>query len=1029
MTKKNKKNEFPFGLYDKVLLDPEKIQLQKSDQLEFQTSELEKEQDIQILIQSFTSILQRILKSKKSAKEQVELINKVIPLLSENADSPQQVTEQVLQSISSSFKKIKGSKGIPRPQIRLTESDLITNAHRENSLHSHINSEIPSSNRIDLICSFIKVKGITLYRDRLIDFVRNGGNLRVLTTVYMGATERKAIDRLIKIGAQVKISYDKNRTRLHAKAWLFHRDTGFSTAYIGSSNLSHSAQVDGLEWNVRLSKVHSPDVIEKFYRTFESYWKGDEFEEYTADKRDQKRLDEALLDIPILIESYFDINPYPFQKRILEQIETERSRHGRNNNLIVAATGTGKTIMAALDYKRLLGSNERPFRLLFVAHREEILDQSLKTFRNVLRDSNFGEKFVGGVIPSDWNHVFASIQSLSKEQALNNLSKDRFDMIIVDEFHHAKARTYERILNHFTSKFLLGLTATPERGDGKDILGWFDGKIAAELRLWDAIDQNLLVPFHYYGVSDGTDLSSVSWKRGRYSDIELTNIFTSNDIRAKLIFNAIHDYTGSLNKIKALGFCVGVDHAKFMAKFFNKSGIPALAVTGKSGSEERLTAKSKLRNGEVKVLFTVDLYNEGVDIPEVNTVLFLRPTESLTVFIQQLGRGLRLHKEKSSLTVLDFIGGARREFRFDLRYQALLGEVTRKEVEESIDSGFPKLPHGCAIQLDRESQDIVLQNIRQALKVNINNLTSELKIVGDQTTLREFLNRTGLNRFEFYTNTIWWTELRRKANFEVRKEGSNEGDLGKKIQKILHLDDFELIEFYIDLIKSPKEVTELSQSQKNQMLMLLCILYDKNVPQDLTYYYEDLLNHQVICEELLELFELLKDRVTHLGKSIDLPNEIPLKLHCHYSWDQIFAAIGDVKNNKLYTPREGVYNHKPTKSHFLFVTIDKNEKDYTPTTMYEDYAISEHLFHWQSQNKTGPETEVGKDYINHEDRGIKIFLFIRKNKKTPYKRTAPYVFLGPAKYVKHEGAKPMNITWQLKFPLPQELLLRAKFTG
>lgn len=375
-----------------------------------------------------------------------------------------------------------------------------------------------------------------------------------------------------------------------------------------------------------------------------------------------------------VILSPIELRPLPFQERLLELIEVSR-RDGHHRNLLVSATGTGKTVMAAIDYAGLGERLERS-RLLFVAHREEILDQSMATFRYALRDPNFGEKWVGGIRPARFDHVFASIQSLNAAD-LSLLAADHFDVVIVDEFHHAAAASYEKVLTHLDPVELLGLTATPERSDGLPVLHWFDDRIAAELRLWDAIDQQYLSPFLYFGVHDGLDLRDIPWRRGRGYEVEaLTQRYTSSDAWARLVVKQLLEHA-DVDSMRGLGFCVSVEHARFMARHFNHHGIRAVAIWGDSPPRERNAALRDLAAGDVSVVFSVDLFNEGVDVPAVDTVLMLRPTESPTLFLQQLGRGLRKSRGKAFCTVLDFVGTHRREFRFDRRYRALLGGTRR----------------------------------------------------------------------------------------------------------------------------------------------------------------------------------------------------------------------------------------------------------------------------------------------------------------------------------------------------------------
>ncbi|MCB1005762.1 MAG: DEAD/DEAH box helicase family protein, partial [Acidimicrobiales bacterium] len=499
---------------------------------------------------------------------------------------------------------------IPQPLIPLLDTTLLTNAPGEPNLWNQLRSEIESSDRIDVVMAFIRRSGIAPLVDALRRHCSSRRQLRVLTTTYTGSTEQAALEQLVDLGADVRVSYDLSTTRLHAKAWVFHRASGFSTAYVGSSNLTHSAQVTGMEWNVRASAARNPDVIAKFGAVFDSYWAGGDYRPYDAAQFVEEQERAGRTDSgPKVILSPIELRPLPFQERLLELLEVSRTQ-GHHRNLLVSATGTGKTVMAALDYGGLAERLERS-RLLFVAHREEILDQSLATFRYALRDPSFGEKWVGGARPTRFEHVFASIQSLNAAD-LDALPADHFDVVIVDEFHHAAASSYERVLGHLQPAELVGLTATPERSDGLSILHWFDDRIAAELRLWDAIDQQHLAPFLYYGVHDGLDLRDVPWKRGRGYDIEaLSHRYTSSDAWARLVIKQLEQHT-DVASMRCLGFCVSVDHARFMARHFNEAGVPSVAVWGDSRRADREAALRDLATGDVQAVFSVDLFNEGV---------------------------------------------------------------------------------------------------------------------------------------------------------------------------------------------------------------------------------------------------------------------------------------------------------------------------------------------------------------------------------------------------------------------------------
>jgi HKD family nuclease len=399
---------------------------------------------------------------------------------------------------------------LSEPKTPLVDTALLTNAPHEPRVLHEIVTEIPSADRIDIVMAFIRRSGIKPMMEALRRHREAGRPLRVLTTVYTGSTEADALDELNQLGAEIRVSYDTSSTRLHAKAWLFHRDSGFSTAYIGSSNLTHSAQVTGLEWNVRVSAARNAPVIAKVISVIDSYWNNIDFVPFNRTEFDARVANHGALS-PL---SPIELRPEPFQERLLEQIALSRLR-GHHRNLLVAATGTGKTVMAAIDYAHLRETLPRA-RLLFVAHRKEILSQALTTFRHAIRDQAFGEMWVGGARPQFFEHVFASIQSLTSG-SLDALDPKHFDVVIVDEFHHSEAPTYRKLLDHVRPRELLGLTATPERADGQSLLHWFDERIAAELRLWDAIDQQKLAPFIYYGIADSLDLRELPWQRGRGS--------------------------------------------------------------------------------------------------------------------------------------------------------------------------------------------------------------------------------------------------------------------------------------------------------------------------------------------------------------------------------------------------------------------------------------------------------------------------------------------------------------------------------
>ncbi|MFL5561261.1 MAG: DUF3427 domain-containing protein [Gemmatimonadaceae bacterium] len=908
---------------------------------------------------------------------------------------------------------------IEAPLIPLLDTTLLTNAPGEPRVGHQIQTEIASADRIDVVMAFIRRTGINPMREALRRHAAAGRPIRVLTTTYTGSTEAEALDLLAELGAEVRVSYETGGTRLHAKAWLFHRDSGYSTAYVGSSNLTHSAQVTGLEWNVRVSSARNRPVIEKIAAVFDSYWQQPDFEKYERERfidaiRSTERPELTLTLSPI------EIRLEPFQERLLEQIELARQQ-GRHRNLLVSATGTGKTVMAAVDYARLRHTLKRG-RLLFVAHREEILEQSRRTFAHALRDAKFGELWVGGKHPTEFGHVFASIQSLSAS-GLADLDPTHFDVVIVDEFHHAAASSYERLLAKLQPVELLGLTATPERSDGLPVLHWFDDRIAAELRLWDAIDQHRLAPFAYYGVADELDLREVPWRRGKGYDVEgLTNIITASDFWARSVLDQFHKQVGRIDQFRTLGFCVSVAHARYMARVFAEHGVRAIAVWADTPEEERKKALTLLAKGELDVVFSVDLFNEGVDVPAVDALLMLRPTDSPVLFLQQLGRGLRKSPDKTVCTVLDFVGQHRREFRYDRRFQALLGG-SRSAVSRQVAEGFPFLPAGCHMELDRVATERVLENIRYSVPNRWTEKAAELKALAVEDpglSLREFLRESGLDLDDVYTGKYSWADLRAAAGIGQAASGEREESLRRACGRLLHVDDRERLETWRGWLSAdkPPVVASLGLRERRLLRMLVVQLLGQ-IAQSETSLEEGarlLWSYSVVQGELVDLFDVLVERIGHVALPLDVLPLTPLSVHARYTRLEMLAACSTDDKVKVRPWREGPYQDKPLKADLFAFTLDKTSGQFSPTTRYRDYAISRELIHWESQSTTPEKSPTGLRYQNHVAMGHQILLFARLNADD-----RAFYFLGPATYVKHVGERPMAITWRLYHALPGDL--------
>ncbi len=921
-----------------------------------------------------------------------------------------------------------------RPHISLRESALLVNGHRDYQVGAEVARELESADRVDLLCAFVRFAGINVIRPELEAFVRRGGELRVIASVYTGSTEKRALDDIVGLGGRVKVSFETDQTRLHAKAWLFERRTGFHTAYIGSSNLTRSALVEGLEWNVRVSSSDNENIVDRVRATFEQYWNDAAFVSYDpavngdvlAEALARQQSPVPVSSVERLIALDLDLKPQPHQSQMLEELAAERSR-GHNRNLVVAATGTGKTWVSAFDYARLRQQGYE--RLLFIAHRDEILRQSQLVFQLVTRDASFGDRLAAGERPASMDHVFASIQSLHK--IVEQIDPKGWDVVIVDEFHHAEASTYKRLLERLEPAFLIGLTATPERADGESILHWFDDRIACEVRLWQALEQGLLAPFHYFGSHDGTDLRSLTFSRGQYAVSELEATYLSNRERASRILQAVDHHVASPLAMRALGFCVSVAHARFMAERFNAAGFKAIALHGGSGAEERIAAVVQLRRGDLQAIFTVDLFNEGVDIPEVDTILLLRPTESATIFLQQLGRGLRRTEGKSLLTVLDFIGQAHREYRFDVRYQALIGG-TRRQIARAVEEGFPITPPGCAIRLDRIAQDIVLENLRSATWASRKALAQDLAQLPTSSRLPDFLQASGRDLVDIYARPgqgHCFTQLRAVA-FPRIAASIGEDDIDRAFGRILHVDDNERFDAWRAWLASdsPPPLAPISTRTGRLQAMLFAALGGRGMPlATMLTRFASIWADDSRRQELFDLLTVLRDRARAETRPLEDLSSLPLQSHATYGLYEIVAGFGLTSpSGILRDTREGVVRIEDAKIDLFFVTLEKAAGDYSPTTRYEDYPISPTLFHWESQSTTSPESKTGQRYINHQGTANRIVLFVRDRKRDSRGETVPYSCLGYASYVSHESSRPMRVTWRLERAMPAGFFQEAK---
>ena len=952
----------------------------------------------------------RALPAESRKQHQLALTNQLLQFLrtaaedlEEDVDSPGEILRAIY----------RGEHAPTPPTTPLSAHSLLMNALDEPRLGFELERELATSDRVEMLVSFIQWRGWQRLEAAFQELAARAAPVRILTTTYIGATDLAAIEQLARLpNVELRISLDGRRRRLHAKAWLFHRDNGFSSVYVGSANLSGPALEDGIEWTVKMSEAESPHLIDRFRGAFESLWCDDEFERFdAADPQHCARVQAALASArapqgrrPDAPPVFFDLRPHPFQQATLDRLESDRLDRGSFRNLVVAPTGTGKTLIAAFDYARQPAAGPRP-RLLFLAHREELLAQARDRFRHVLRDESFGELLAGGAQPTTANYLFATIQSFRSRELLARYGPAFWDYAVLDEAHHVPADSYGGLIAALQPRILLGLTATPERTDGESILPWFNHRIADEMRLWHAMERQYLVPFDYYGIHDGTDLSTLAWSRGAYATAELEQHYLHNVRRANLILRQFATRYGEWSRARALGFCVSIRHAEFMAEMANQAGMPALAVTSRTPAEERAAAISRLRRREINLLFTVDLFNEGVDIPEADCVLFLRPTESATVFLQQLGRGLRLDTGKQSCLVLDFIGNQRREFRFDQRYTALFGG-TRRQLIRELETGITRLPGNCYFRLDQESRAAVLANLKARLRTSLPRLSAELQALaqglGRMPSLVEFLEETGSDLADvFKTSVGGWTALLAAAGLTGLTPSPY------RLERILHVDSVRRLQWHGQL-----QETDLSRLEPIDRRMFEMLAFRLLGDEARKAGVAPLQADPALAFELRELAAAQLDRVpTHTSEEPAAPG-CPLFPHRQYMRDEVLVALGRSQDVGSRHSQTGCFPIKDQNTELFFVTLDKSAKAFSPTTRYEDFAVSRTRFHWQSQSTTTPASAKGQRYIRQPQNQARFLLFVRT------RPDEPFLYLGPLRFVSFTGSRPMSIFWDLAHPMP-----------
>lgn len=630
----------------------------------------------------------------------------------------------------------------------MTKVKLITE-----QLQNHLLPLFSSAKTIYILTSFAMKSGVELLHETLYKAADEGADIKICIGDYLYVTQPEALEALINIHEDIEVRlWNSNGISFHPKAYII-QDNENGTLIVGSSNLSRSALTTGIEWNLSMEKEVHPEVYEKAVEIFlKEYFYSTQtvpvnietiklyqeiYERYHQKHPNLVRKWTEAEEIEIMLPSiesddevqilkeettpYGSIEPRFAQPEALENLHATLEE-GYDKALVVMATGLGKTYLAGFFAKSFE-------RVLFIAHREEILHQAKSSFLKIMPEKTAGI-FNGKEKNEGTDFVFASVFTLSRKDHLERFKSDEFDLIIIDEFHHAAAKTYQNALNYFKPKFLLGITATPERNDNKDVYAICDGNVAYRIDFLEAIQRQWLSPFAYFGVYDDTDYSQITWLGHKYDEEELAQVQLREEMAEKILKAWI-----KYKQTRTLAFCSSIRQTIFLSNYFNKKGFKTIPLHSQQKDISRASAIRLLEDGEIDAIFTVDLFNEGVDIPSVDTLLFIRPTESLTVFTQQIGRGLRIHSDKEKCVIIDLIGNYRNA---DIKLSIF---DTKPDEKYKQKRNFePVLPDGCTINLDLKVINLLkeISRKRQPRKEKLRDDYYELKqVLGRRPTYLE----------------------------------------------------------------------------------------------------------------------------------------------------------------------------------------------------------------------------------------------------------------------------------------------------
>lgn len=910
--------------------------------------------------------------------EQFELLARLGKVLSEGATGFQIVTENGHLRL--------------RPISTMTPGAQLTTGS-DDPLLPLLTGAIDQANQVDIAVAFAMESGVQLITPWFRDLIDRGGRLRMVVGDYMDVTEPTALARLLDLeGAQVRV-FESGAGSFHPKAWLFRAANGSGSAIVGSSNLSRTALTSGIEWN--LHSETATDVVASAFDTLWSHLQSrplstDWIEAYAARRR-SKPLTDVARSIFATEPAAPPPEPHIIQRAALDAL-SETRRSGHRAGLVVLATGLGKTWLAAFD--------SRPFaRVLFVAHRDEILSQAMGAFRRFRPEARFG-RFDGTEKDEAADILFASIQTIGRVGHLRRFAPNAFDYIVVDEFHHASAASYRGLLDHFTPRFLLGLTATPDRSDGADLLALCGGNLVYHCDLFAGIEAGLLAPFRYFGVPDEVDYAQIPWRSTQF-DPKALEAALATESRAA---NALEQFTRHRDG-PAIGFCCSVRHAEFMADYFRRHGYRAVAVHSGPGSAPRTTSLEQLGRAEIDILFAVDMFNEGVDVPNIGTVLMLRPTESVILWLQQLGRGLRRVEDKV-LQVIDYIGN-HRIFLTKLRALLMAGPGDRslaQKLDQVLNGAF-NLPPGCSVTYDLKVVDILRDLLRPRSGADeMEGQYRDFRLRNGQRPTAAEMAAMGFDPSK--SGHGGWFDFVRDMGDQVDAAAlATIGDLLRQIER-----DKTLTAEAVHALRSLASTRPAAQ-------------------EGLAYWaFNPLLRAQegrlqltrpdptgasvAMIQELADWRALIIPR----SEADDPPAPFAPggpELWREYLREEIAPLFGT-----RFSPgnwNSGIVRLDNTL--ILLATLKKGSL--TTGNHYEDHFLDPLHMQWQSQTQTRRDSQIGR-MIEGAEPGARVHLFVR-NGKLRNGKAAPFLYCGRPRFETWTGEKPITVTWELQEPVPPHL--------